>query len=98
MAKYLMMWELNRNLIPLDHKERGQGYAMLMEMVQQDIDKGLSKDWGCFVGEGNGYCVAEGDEVEVSKMIQQYSPYCKFTTHPVASVEDMNEVISSLGG
>ena len=96
MAKYLMLWNLNINLVPINPKERGEGYAMLMAMVQQDIDRGLTKDWGCFVGEGKGYCVIEGDEVEVSKMVQQYSPYCRFTTHPVASVEDMNDVISAL--
>lgn len=96
MAKHLMLWELNISHVPLDPKERGQGYALLMEMVKRDIEMGLTKDWGCFVGEGRGYCVVEGSEVEVSKMVQHYSPYCKFRTHPVASVEDMDEVISSL--
>jgi hypothetical protein len=96
MGKYLMFWELNRSLIPVDPQERGQGFALLMSVVQQDIEKGLTKDWGCFVGEGNGYSVVEGSEVDIAKMVQQYSPYCEFSTHPVASLDQMNEVIQSL--
>lgn len=96
MAKYLMLWELNRSLIPTDPQERAQGFSLLMALTQQDIEKGLTKDWGCFVGEGDGYCIVEGDEIEVSKMIQQYSPYCQFSTHPIASFDQMNEVIQSL--
>ena len=96
MGKYLMLWKLNRSLIPIDPHERGQGYAALMAFVEQDIEVGLTKDWGCYVGEGDGYCVVEGSEVEISKMIQRYSPFCEFSTHPVASLDQMNEVIKSL--
>jgi hypothetical protein len=96
MGKYMMFWELNRSLIPVDPQERGQGFSLLLSVVQQDIDKGITKDWGCFVGEGNGYCVVEGSEVDISKMVQQYSPYCKFSSHPVASLDQMNEVMQSL--
>ena len=98
MGKYLLLWELNSALIPVAPKERGNGYASLMALVQQDIDKGLTKDWGCFVGEGSGYCVVEGSEVDISKMVQQYSPFCKFTSHPVASAEQMIEVFNSMMG
>jgi hypothetical protein len=96
MGKYLLFWKLNRSLIPVDPQERGQGFALLMSVVQQDIDKGLTKDWGCFVAEGNGYCVVEGSEVDIAKMVQQYSPYCEFSSHPVASLDQMNEMIQSL--
>jgi len=96
MGKYLMLWEINRVLIPMDPHERGQGYAALTALIEQDIEVGLTKDWGCFVGEGKGYCVVEGSEVEISKMVQRYSPFCGFSTHPVASLDQMNEVIRSL--
>jgi len=98
MGKYLLLWELNTTLIPVTPKERGNGFASLMALVQQDIDKGLTKDWGCFVGEGNGYCVVEGNEVDISKMVQQYSPFCRFSSHPIASVSQMNEVFKSMVG
>jgi hypothetical protein len=98
MGKYLMIWDLNLALTPVDPKERGAGYELLMAMVKQDIEKGLSKDWGNFVGEGAGYCIAEGSEVEINKMVQQYAPYVRFKTHPVVSVEQVDEVIKYLTG
>jgi hypothetical protein len=98
MGKYLMIWTLNQALTPVDSKERGGGYQLLMTAVKQDIAKGLTKDWGNFVGEGSGYCVVEGSEVEINKMVQQYAPYVMFKTHPVASVEQVDEMLKSLSG
>lgn len=96
MAKYLMLWELDRNKIPADTKERGGGFELLMAMVKQDQEKGLTKDWGAFVGEMNGYCVVEGSEVEVGNMIQQYAPYVYFKTNPVADFGQVAEIVKSL--
>ena len=98
MGKYLMIWDLNLALTPVDPKERAAGYELLMAMVKQDVEKGLSKDWGNFVGEGSGYCIVEGSEVEVNKMVQQYAPYVRFKTHPVVSMEQVDEVIKSMRG
>ena len=93
-----MIWDLNLALIPADPKERGAAYDLLLSMVKQDIEKGLSKDWGNFVGEGSGYCIAEGSEVEINKMVQQYAPYVTFKTHPVVSLKQVDEVIKSMTG
>ena len=98
MGKYLMIWNLNLALTPVDPKERGAAYDLLLSMVKQDINKGLSTDWGNFVGEGSGYCIAEGSEVEINKMVQQYAPYVTFKTHPVVSLEQVDEVIKSMTG
>lgn len=69
-----------------------------MAMVRQDIQKGLTKDWGAFVGETAGYSVFEGSEVEVMKALQQYVPFCIFEVRPVASETQVNEMISALTG
>ena len=98
MGKYLMTWKLNLEHTPTDSKERGAGYELLMAMVKQDMESGLTKDWGMFVGEGSGYCVVEGSEVEVNLMTQQYAPYAVFKSHPVVTVAQADEVIKSLSG
>ncbi len=69
-----------------------------MAMVRQDIENGISKDWGGFVGQTNGYAVFEGTEVEVMKALQQYVPFCIFKVHPVATVSQANEMIAALSG
>lgn len=98
MGRYLMIWDLNLEHTPVDPKERGAGYELLIAMIKQDMERGLTKDWGNFVGEGSGYAVVEGSEVEVNKMVQLYTPYVRFRTHPVISLDQVNEVIKSLTG
>jgi len=46
MAKYLLLWEMNRNLVPIDPKERSTGWGTLLAMVKKDLAKGIMKDWG----------------------------------------------------
>lgn len=96
MGKYLMLWEIDTTKIPLGPKERGAGWNALMEMVKQDIKKGINKDWGAFVGEINGYAVMEGTEVEIMNALQQYVPFVHFKTHPIASVSQVDEMIKAL--
>ena len=96
MAKYLMLWELDKSKIPADMKERGGGFDLLMAMVKQDQERGFTKDWGTFVGEMNGYCVVEGTEVEVGIMINQYAPYVYFKTYPIADFGQVAEIVKSL--
>ena len=55
MGKYLLLWELGRTKKPVDPKERGVEFNMLMKVIKQDIKKGILKDWGLFVGESHGY-------------------------------------------
>jgi len=96
MGKYLVLWEIDRTKVPISPKERGAGWNVLIEMVKQDIQKGIMKDWGGFVGEINGYTVAEGTEVEISNMLQQYVPFVQFKVHPIASVSQVGEVVKNL--
>jgi hypothetical protein len=96
MGKYLLLWEVDRARIPTDPKERGAGWGLLMAMVRQDIEKGVSKDWGAFVGETNGYAVAEGTEIEILNMTAQYGPYVSFKVHPIASESQVNDMIKAL--
>ena len=86
MGKYLVLWEVDQSRVPVDAKERGAAWSLLMEMVKQDMKSRQMKDWGAFVGEINGYSIYEGTEVEVGNMLMQYAPYVSFKVHPVASV------------
>ena len=96
MGKYLILWEIDQSKVPISPKERGAGWKALMEMVKQDLKKGMTKDWGAFVGEINGYTVVEGTETEIGVMLQQYVPFCHFKLHPIASVSQVEEVIKAL--
>jgi len=96
MGRYLLLWDIERTRVPLDPKERGAGFNMLLEMVKQDMKKGLTKDWGVFIGEHTGYSVVEGSEVEIMKQIQQYTPYVYFKVHPIGSVAQVEDMIKAI--
>lgn len=96
MGKYLLLWEIDRTKIPVNPKERAAGFNMLLDMVKQDIKKGITKDWGVYVGEYFGYSVVEGNDVEILNQLEQYSPFVLFKVHPVASVAQVDEMIKVL--
>ena len=98
MAKYHLQWELNLEKMPDDPKVRGEGWAMMLEMVKQDLEAGLSTDWGCFVGETKGYTVSENDPVELMKLLQRFAPYVVFEVREVLPVDDVIKVAKSLSG
>ena len=96
MAKYLMLWHLEKSLIPVDPKERGGGFALLMELVKQDLEKGIMKEWGYFTSQGAGYSIMEGTNVEIMKATEQYVPYVAFEPHPIATFQETLEVVKDL--
>jgi hypothetical protein len=96
MAKYLVLWEVDQTKVPIAPQERGAGWSALMSMVKQDIEKGITKDWGAFVGELRGYSVAEGTDLEIMNMMQKYVPFVFFRLHPIASVSQVDEMIKAL--
>ncbi len=98
MGKYLVLWEIDPSRVPVDAKERGAGWSLLMEVVKKDIKAGITKDWGAFVGEINGYAIDEGTELEIGNTLMQYAPYVRFKTHPIASINQVGDIIKKMAG
>ena len=98
MGRYLSLWEIDESKIPVDPKERAGGWSLLMAMVKESLEKGITKDWGAFVGETSGYSIVEGTEVEVSSYLQKFVPFVSFKLFPIASVNQVEEMIKMLSG
>ena len=96
MAKYLLLWELDRSKTPIDPKERGAAWGAMLDKVKQDIKEGVTIDWGSFLGVNGGYMVYEGSEMELEKRLQQYVPFVTFKTYRIMSVEQIAELAKSL--
>ena len=96
MAKYLVLWEMNKSRIPVDAKDRAVGWKALIDMVKKDISDGLMKDWGTCIGQTTGYCIFEGSELELSTRLQQYVPFVQFDVHQVGSVDHAEKMIAAL--
>jgi hypothetical protein len=97
-GKYLVLWELDESRLPIDPKERGAAWAMSMAMVKNDLATGTATDWGAFVGAHQGYTIHEGTEVEVGVTMQQYVPFVKFKVIPIASVDQVSQVVAAIQG
>ena len=97
MGKYLILWKLDVDKMPISREERAAALGPMVDLVEEGMKEGNIKDWGTFVGEMSGYSIAEGSEVEVSLSNQQWIPFCTFEVHPVASVSDTRKVINELG-
>jgi len=98
MGQYLTIWEVERDKIPVDPKERGTGWRSLMGLVRQDIEGGVITSWGAFPGEERGYSVWVGSEVEVMNAMQRYLPLIRFEVHALATEEHVNQMIEGLVG
>ncbi|MBN1362946.1 MAG: hypothetical protein JW993_20270 [Sedimentisphaerales bacterium] len=96
MARYLMLWELDRGRIAADPKERAADWTKLAEMVKKDLKGGVTKSWGAFVGEMKGYCVVEGETLDIAMMVQRYTPYVYFQTFPCVGVEQIEQMLKQL--
>ena len=57
-----------------------------------------TKDFVAFVGENDGYSVDEGTELELMNSLAQYTSFCIFNVHPIASESHVNEMIKGLAG
>ena len=98
MGRYLSLWEIDESKIPVDPKERGAGWSLFMAIIKESLGKGITKDWGAFVGETSGYSILEGTEVEVSSYLQKFVPFVSFKLFPIASVSHVEEMIKLLSG
>lgn len=96
MGKYLALWEVDHSRVPVSPQEKAAGWSLLVNMVKEDMKKGIVKDWGAFVGEINGYAVSEGTEVEIGKMNTRYAPFVRFKVYAIASLPEVEQVIKSL--
>lgn len=96
MGRYLILWEADESKIPIDPAERKAGWLGALEMVKQEIKDGLTKDYGCFLGQPKGFSIGEGTEDDIITNTLKYIPYFRFQVYPLASIEKMEKAIKAM--
>jgi hypothetical protein len=96
MGKYICLWEADESKIPIDPAERKVGWQMATAMVREDFNKGLTKDYGVFLGQPNGFTIVEGTEEEVTNMTLQYMPFFRFKVIPIISLDKVEAAINAM--
>ncbi len=96
MWKYLLLWEADERKIPVDPKERQDGWLLAVEATKQDIKDGLTIDWAAFAGQPNGYILAEGTEQEILKITVKFMPFFRFKVIPLASIDQVEAAVQTI--
>lgn len=97
MARYLILWEVDMARTPEDPKERKAQWSQLVAMVKEELKKGkVLKEFGEFLGQDNGYIIAEGKEQEVHDLTHRWVPFVKFEALPVVSINVVDKTVKGL--
>ncbi|VVB84973.1 Uncharacterised protein [uncultured archaeon] len=95
MTKFLTLWELDRTRIPDSPEEQMQYYAMLLNMIKEDMKNGRTLEFGAFVGGFKGYVIREGTEQEIHMEISKYAKFTKYKTFPFLEVSQLEEMFKA---
>ena len=95
MARYILNWEIVEERLATDPKEIATGWKMLTSMVRKDIERGFIKDWGAFPGDHGGFTIVEGTEMDLLMFTTQYTPFIRFRTHQVSTIDTVDEFLNT---
>ena len=96
MGRYLVLWEADESKIPISSEERKIGRQMATELVEEYIKDGLVKDYGAFLGQPNGFIIANGTRNDIINMTIKFMPFFRFKVIPIASIDQIKEVIKTI--
>jgi aryl-alcohol dehydrogenase-like predicted oxidoreductase len=88
MAKYLMLWELDLSKTPEDAKAKKAQWLGMLDAMKKLMKEGGIKDWGISVAESNGFVIFEGTGVDLHTIMNSYSPFVRFKTRQVLTLEE----------
>ena len=89
MAKYLVIWETNPTQTATNPEEAAKILSGARDWVQQNIDKGVLKDWGAYLTVSKGYGVWECSPVDLYKEVQKFTPYITCEINEVLSINEL---------
>jgi hypothetical protein len=98
MAKYLLLWEINREFMPEDPKEASALVVSMAEKVKRGIEDGRTVDWGMFIDGDQGYSISQLEPQDLYLRLQQFWPYVRFEVHEVLSVDDLIRTHKTVSG
>jgi hypothetical protein len=86
--KFLVLWE---------HWSTPEGAGNTLDIVKQDMQKGLMKEWGVFATTGKGFAIFEADNE--GQAFLEMQKYRKFNVHcssaePFLTVADLEKLLS----
>jgi hypothetical protein len=95
MAKYLINWKVNPQMLPARPKERMKLLQSMNEMIKEALTSGEIKDWGEYCDGSGGYAIGEGSEADLFASLTKWRPYCDFDAKPVLAIDQVIDLFES---
>ncbi|MDW7728161.1 MAG: hypothetical protein SCH70_13860 [Candidatus Methanoperedens sp.] len=95
MGKFLVLWKMDKTMMPESPVGQMELFSRLMAMVREDNKSGMV-DWGEFIGGNAGYCIVEGTAQELALDLMKYNPYVRFKVYPTLSVDQVEENMKAI--
>ena len=96
MTRFLILWETDRSKLADNAEDRVKNSLRMLEMVKASLSEGKLKEWGEFSSADAGYCIYEGTEQDALLESMKYMPYVKTCSHPILTVQQVEENIKKL--
>jgi len=96
MGRYLILWDVDESRIPVDPEERKTGWVMMLEMTKQDMEAGIVKDYGVFIGQTKGFTISEGTEEEMHALALKYVPFVRFNIYPLGTMDQVLRIVGAM--
>ena len=96
MAKYLVLCEVDTSKTPEDPKAKKAQFLGFGEATSKLLKEGVIREWGLFAGEMNGYCIFEGNAVNLHTLTSTWVPFVKFTAREVLTIDEVNKATKAL--
>ena len=96
MGRYILFQEADETKIHIYPTVSRKSWLAACEMVRQDFETGIIKDWGVILGQAKGFAIDEGTEEEIQKAILQYIPYFRFKVIPIRTIDQHIKALKNL--
>jgi hypothetical protein len=98
MARYLVLWEIDTTKTPEDPKAKKAQYLAFGDLVKKQLQEGAVKEWGLFLGSAEGYNIFEGSNVELQTLIGMWTPFIRFNTRELMTIDEVIKANKALPG
>lgn len=96
MAKFHVLWEVDKANLPANPREKIGAILKLCAMMKEDMKSGLVSEWGSFSNQ-HGYSIMNGTDVEICSGMVKYSNLIKFGEPTlVVSIDQSIEIYEKL--
>ena len=97
MARYLALWHLNPFVqFPTDPSKLLELNEKMWAVMDDQIKKGMVKEFGVFQDGTSGYLIAEGNATDVFTASNMFMPYIIGESHEIIPYEKQKEIIRAL--